>query len=345
MSIKNLSGIVDRIISKKIPFFYNGKWYYYKFPNSELRFKSSIIYEESYEQLKFDNILEEEIDYHLEEYDIADRSLKKFLEKQNKKIEDLKVDLFKNFYQERLRKDIKKKISHGNSQILKTMEQLHYLDRLTIENICTNIQNEFLLANGIFNRDNQLVFNYEDIKSIDQTLFSNMNSIIANKFLSTSEYKEVARSYAWRSMWNIKNHNVFDGPVCEWSEEQKTIANISQMYDNVYQHPDCPDDEIIEDDDALDGWSIYHNRKNKLERKQKGVNDLLDSKHKDAREVFMVAETQQDLENIISLNDTNSLNRMRSKMDFVKGQKGPVQESQLPDVQSDLMEQANKLRK
>lgn len=346
MSLKNLNGIVDRIISKRIPFIYNTKWYYYQFPDSELKFKSIIVYEEAYEQLKFDTILEEEIDYHLEEYDIADRSLKKFLEKQNKKLEDIKVELFQNFYQEKKKKDLKKKIAYMNGEILKTMEQLHYLDRLTIENICSNIQNEFLLANGIFDRDDKLVFNYNNINSIDQTLFGNMNSIIATKFLSSSEYKEVARSYAWRSMWNIKNHTIFVDPVCEWSEEQKTLVNISQMYDNVYQHPDCPDDEIIEDDDALDGWSIYHNRKNKLERKQKGVNDLLDGKHKDANEVFMVAETQQDLENIFSLNDANALGRIKSKMDFLSSKKGgQVREIELPDVQADLAQQSSNLRK
>lgn len=332
-------------MSRKIPFFYNGKWYYYRFPNSELKFKSSIIYEESYEQLKFDNILEDEIYDHLEEHELGDRSLKKFLENQNKKLENLKVDLFQSFYQEKKKKDIKKKIERMNIEILKTMEQLHYFDRLTIENICTNIQNEFLLANGIYTRDHELVFNYDDINSIDQTVFNNMNGIIASKFLSTHEYKEVARSYAWRSMWNIKGHCIFADPICEWSEEQKTLANVSQMYDNIYQHPDCPDDEIIEDDDALDGWSIYHNRKNKLEKKQKGVNDLLDSRHKDAKEVFMVAETQQDLENIYSLNDADSMNRIKTKMDFVNSRKGRVKEIELPDVQADLLQQASNLRK
>lgn len=344
MNLKNINSIIDRIISGRIYFTYNDSVYYYLFPDSSLKLKSSLLYEEHFEKFKYDNVLlEEDIDYHLAEYEIADNSLRKFIEQMGKKLDNLKVEYYENFYKDSKKKQLKSKIENTISSISKTESQLHYLDRLTIENICATIQNEYLFANGIYDTNNSLIFNYDNIDSIDQKLFSIFSQIISEKFLTITDFKTIARSNEWRIIWTIKNHPIFPGPVCDWTDEQKTLVTVSQSYDNIYQHPDCPEEDIIADDYALDGWSILQNRKIKEEKKQKGVDNVL-SRHKNAQEIFMVAESNQDLQNIIGLNDNIGLNKIQNRMSAVQ-KSGSVKESELPDVRIDLINQINQQNK
>ena len=347
MKLKNINSIIDRIVSRRIYFTYNDSVYYYLFPDSSLKLKSSLLYEEHFEKFKYDDVLlEEDIDYHLAEYQIADESLKKFIEQMGKKLDNIKVEYYENFYKDSKKKQLRSKIESTINSISKTESQLHYLDRLTIENICATIQNEYLFANGIYDNNNNLIFNYDNIDSIDQKLFTIFSQIISEKFLNIRDFKTIARSNEWRIIWTIKNHPIFPGPVCEWTDEQRTLVTISQSYDNIYQHPECPEEEIIDDDYALDGWSILQNRKIKEEKKQKGVDNIL-SRHKNAQEIFMVAETDQDLQNIMGLNNNIGLSKIQTRVSAVN-KSGSVKEGQLPDVRSDLVNQVreqNKTRK
>jgi hypothetical protein len=348
MNPSNINAIIDRIISKKIYFSYKDKIYYYKFPDIDIKLESNLIYEETFEQLKFEDIiLEEDVDNTLQEYEIVDYSLKKHLERLNKKLDDLKVELFSSFYIDSKKKKIKNSIKNLRKNIQEAENQSRYLDRLTIESICANIQNEFLLLNGIYTKDHSLVFNSDVLGNVDQNLFNNLGQEIAKKFLKGYEYRIVARSLSWKSLWGIKNHHIFEGSVSEWSDEQKTIVSISQMYDSIYQHPECPEDDIIQDDDAIDGWSIYHSRKIKEEKKKNGVSSKLD-RHKNAQEIFVVAETDEDIKSIIGMNDHTGFNRMKSKVDHAMvaaATQGTVREIDIPIVQSDLRQKSMEQRR
>lgn len=348
MNLNNINGIINRIISKKIYFYYKDTLYYYKFPDIDIKLQADLLYDETFEQLKFDDIiLEENLDYYLQEYEIVNFSLKDHLKRLNKKLDDLKIELFQNFFLTSKRKAVENKIKNLRRNIEEAEIQNYSLAKLTIENICANIQNDFLLLNGIFSSNHKLVFNSKDLTDVDQFLFNALSQEINKKFLKSSDYRLVARSSNWKALWNIKKHHIFDGSVASWSEEQKTMVGISQMYDSVYQHPDCPEDEIIEHDDALDGWSTYHSRKIKEEKKKNGVSSKLE-KHKNAQEVFVVANSQQDVEDIIGMNDSEGLGRMQSKINFVidkqkKSEK--VLEIEIPQVRSDLQKTLNEQRK
>ena len=43
--------------------------------------------------------------------------------------------------------------------------------------------------------------------------------------------------------------------------DQKNILILSRMYDNVQESLDCPADDIMQDDDMLDGWFIHQKNK------------------------------------------------------------------------------------
>lgn len=343
MKLRNISAVIDRIVSKKIYFSYKDNIYYYLFPNCELRLQSSLIYEDYYDKIKYDNLIQEDIDFYLQDYDIADMSLRKFLETKYKQLDNLKIELYENFFKTKESSAIRNKLKIIRNTILETEKQLHYLDSLTTEYLCSQRQNEFLFINGIYNSGHKLVFNYNNIDTIDEFTFNSMVGIINSKLLNSTDFRYIARSSEWISIWNIKNHRIFDEPVIQWSEEQKSLVAFSQMYDNIYQHLECPDDKIIEDDDALDGWSLYQKRKIQQEKKKKGVSSI-NEKHKNAGEIFIVAKDAQEFDHIMDMNDNEALNKMKQKFDYLEKNKGKtVREDELPDVRQSIQQEYAKM--
>lgn len=111
------------------------------------------------------------------------------------------------------------------------------------------------------------------------------------------------------------------------------------MYDRVYEHTECPDEEVIEDDDALDGWMLWQKKKSLQEKKIKGVDELLGSKGKNSSEVFLLANNNnEEIQEISELNDSESLQIYRSRVNKTMGSDRPINEYEFADVQ-------NKLRK
>ena len=101
------------------------------------------------------------------------------------------------------------------------------------------------------------------------------------------------------------------------------------MYDNIYEHPKCPPESIIEDDDVLDGWMLKE-RKIREKEKEEELVDARFSNLKEADEVFLPARTKTDVEKINNLNDT------RGKM--VKQQRNSVIQSKGKAVDADFQD-------
>jgi hypothetical protein len=113
------------------------------------------------------------------------------------------------------------------------------------------------------------------------------------------------------------------------------------MYDSAYEHPDCPNDKVIEDDDMFDGWMIYQRRENDKAKDKNRANKILEGKNLGkAQEVFLMANTNEEAQNIYNLNDNQSRNIIREREKMIS-HLGSVEHSKLPDVQRDLVIQSN----
>ena len=91
--------------------------------------------------------------------------------------------------------------------------------------------------------------------------------------ISSEQFRSVARSEPWRSMWNIgkKQGNAFGKAACDLTKDQVSLSSYSSMYDNVYESSEAPDEKVIEDDDCLDGWFISQRREYEKEKKKRQV--------------------------------------------------------------------------
>lgn len=159
------------------------------------------------------------------------------------------------------------------------------------------------------------------------------------------EIREIARTDPWRSIWsNCGGKNPFGRPSSCWSDEQLTLCSWSKLYDNIHKSPDCPPDEVIDDDDMLDGWLILQSRKRKEDANKKDAETGLNDKSRNASEVFIMAQTKEDAQKIESLNDpmTRAIKRQRNA---ILNKHGSVDHDKLPDVQQELMMQFNNLQR
>jgi hypothetical protein len=211
----------------------------------------------------------------------------------------------------------------------------------TLEGYASSIKNEYIICNTLY-KDNELVFGYNNnYKSY--TLFNSLVQHIDSVIITTELFKKLARSDIWRAYWNsCKYNNLFDKASIHLTDEQRALINISKMYDNIYEHPECPDDKILDDDDALDGWMIIQKRKNDKQKKQAQF-DESNPRLKNAGEVFLMASDQEDIQSISEMNSVEAKAILKEKMQFIDA-KGSVDDGELPDVKRDVQQAISALK-
>ena len=143
-------------------------------------------------------------------------------------------------------------------------------------------------------------------------------------------------------MWIAQKGDALGKPSCEWTDQQRYLVSFSKMYDNVYESTECPPEEVIEDDDILDGWFIKQ-RKDREESKQTKSSDHHFGSHKGQgnQELFVMARDQQEAQTISNQNDVTGKQIVQTRKELTKqaGEKG-IKDSEMPDVQRELQMQA-----
>jgi hypothetical protein len=73
------------------------------------------------------------------------------------------------------------------------------------------------------------------------------------------DIRAVARSGEWRIIWSSSRENLsdlFDRPISDLGVNQKLLTYWSKVYDTIYEDPDKPEEDIINDDEACDEWLL-----------------------------------------------------------------------------------------
>lgn len=342
MDNRLLSLYLSRILSGQYIFVHDNKTYKLIYPNINLKYDAELYAQEEFNKNKYNEwISQEEALNFLIEINLwpinGDELIKKF----EKQIEDHKIELYKNFLNPKKVKSLKNSIKSLNKTLSKYHTIRQSLDNVTVEGYCSTIKNQYMLVRSLYDSNDQPIFNLD--QEVDYHLLNSLSVIINDSILDISIFKYIARSEAWRSYWSANKNNLFEKSVVNWTDEQKMLSVISKMYDSAYEHPECPPDEVINDDDMFDGWMIMQRRKSEQEKSKNRTEELLSGKNLDnAKEVFLVANNKKEVENIYNLNDIQSRNIIKERTNVLTKTQQPIPESKLPDVQRDLVIQNNK---
>jgi hypothetical protein len=243
------------------------------------------------------------------------------LEQLDKEIDNQKYSLYMNFktFNLQAQKKDREKLVKLKAKQLERLTIRHGFDHLTLEGHAASIREEYIISRSI---------KEVPVRRLHFSLLSDILVEINKNSISLDKLRLVARVDPWRLHWSIYGHEIFTNyPL---TDEQKTVASFSQLYDNIHKHPECPDDSVIADDDMLDGWLVYCRKENQKNSKDKPRQ--ISSKIEEHKEVFMRAKNKEEAQAIYNQNDEEARAIVKSRQSVA----GVVKESQLPDRQLEL---------
>jgi hypothetical protein len=336
----NIDLYLSRILSGYYIFTYKKDKYKLIYPNINVKYLAELYIENEYEKNKFNNwIQEEEIIHSLISLGLwtfnGDENLKNI----ENQIEDIKVDLYKSHYNTTKLKSLRRQLSNTKNRYNYQYNTRHSFDQYTLKGYLDLLKNQYILAYSIYNLNDNLIFT--DIETIDYNSFNSISNIIYQNTIDTSMYRKIARSNLWNNYWSSNNSHLFNSAVINWTDEQKMLVMFTKMYENAREHSECPPDIVFEDDDLFDGWMISQRRENEKQKNKNRASKLLDNKNlKNANEVFLVADSQEEAQNVYDLNDPTSRHIIKERTSLINNN-NQIQEQNLPDVQRQLVMQRN----
>ncbi len=345
MNDADIEFYIYRIISGNLLFMHDNIEYELCSPSPIIRYKANLVYSNVIENEKYNDWFREEnlvpIIIHL---GLWPKDAPDMIKKLEKKVEDQKLELYKS-------RDMKSRVDFARRNLNFTRNQLNKLVSIksdfftnTLEGYALSIKNEYIVSKTLYSNNSIVFKNQNQSNQCSYQKFIKLVSKINNNIINYETHKTIARSALWRAHWNCNKKQVFKGCVADWTDDQRTLVGISQMYDSVYEHPESPPEHVIKDSDMLDGWMVYHRRKVDREKKQQNIENR-HSKLANASEVFLMAgEDGMSREDILDLNDPGAQAQMKQKFAYINQHK-TVQESELPEVKRELMNQQAQLLK
>lgn len=268
------------------------------------------------------------------------------LRKLPKEIEDFKVALYKATFKSNEKATIRKALEIAKEKYQSLNEQRHTWDYLTINGSASLCRSKYVIACSLFHPNGKPAFDCDPDTFWEQqtNLLEQAIGCWYQNRLNENEMRELARTEPWRSIWALRNNekSLFGIPVIEYTEEQRGVVGWSQMFDSIYEHPERPSDDIITDDDALDGWMIEQRR---LHQKKMNAADgeslIKNDKIKNSEEVYLIADTAKDAAKIDDMNDAHSMAIKKQRFRKLK-ERGELNEAEMPDTKQKIrMQQAS----
>lgn len=328
--------ILNRIIQGRLRLRFGDLVLFVYQPSQEIIEESFDIYETAYEEAYFSgSFVEEERLELLIKNDMWSPLDDKQADQISKDVEELKVQAYKTFFKKKQLLGIKRSIRNMERKESLLRSRKSAFEKITCKGLASYAKSSWIIQHTTKDVDGN-PYNFSKI-----SLSKIMNSYMQES-ISPEVYRGIARSSTWRSMWNgsKKRDSVFGKPACDLTSEQISLISYSMMYDNVYESPDSPKEEIIEDDICLDGWFITQRRKHEKDKASAQADAALTNpKIANSQEIFMMASDQREANEIFDLNSAGSRQVLRQRQQQVKehADKGDLNFKDLADVKQTRM--------
>lgn len=261
-----------------------------------------------------------------------------------KDIERLKVELFQNKNKSDWVQQIKKYLSAGKKQLNELLERKHQYFENSCEGLSQVEKIKKLIELSCYKEDNTAYVKYDfaDIP-IDYII-----KLYGYQLLSETTVRELARSEPWRSTWILKDSNAYElfaNKGKQLTQDQRSLLIWSKMYDNVQESIDAPSDDVIEDDDMLDGWFILQRKKRDQEKAKSDIEKMTsNSKISNSSEIFVMAHNKKDADKINNSNNFAAQKVKQQRSQLIQN-KGIAEDSDFQDQQLRATQQSNEMYK
>lgn len=294
----------------------------------EQALKASSVYNKSYHEAQSEGVMTEDemLNWMISE-GFWHKQNEIRIEKLQKQADDIKVSLFQNFTDKKMIKTLRFALRETEFKLNQEYAKKHAFFTNTCESFASLEKNNWTIQNTTYLEDKPYTFGDED------DVF-NISSEIQKCILKEGIIRELARTEPWKSIWSIHktigNKLFLNSDNEELTINQKSLVIWSKLYDNIYESIDCPQDEIIQDDDCLDGWFIHQNRKREKEKKQKDIEEKMGPRVKGSQEVFVMSSSKEEAQNIYDVNSTQARNIIKQR-DAEISKAGTIEHHRLSD--------------
>lgn len=336
--MKDYTYAIARILSGKVFVEYNSQKFYIIQPDFFQLAQSEQIYKESLAKASLLGCLTQKDMLDVLLYNnIWLPSYQKELDDFPHKIEDLQVELYNSFINFKRVDMIRKQLSNLRKRFEFLNSILNNYFVFTAEAIANNERLKINIWNGLYNIVDNSKVDYPISLVNDAFLNHILHQYIQNK-IDNLEIREISKNAQWKIKWlNYKVLHNFPFDISRMTEEQELLIMWSRYYDNILESGECPSNQVVEDNDMIDGWAIIQNKKNnkdKIDIHTKG----------NASEVFIVADTKEDAKRVHEMNDTYSEMLRKQKLALV-AKKGIIEDQNLPESRREIIAQAMEKRR
>ena len=339
---------VSRIMAGKIGIKIDGKTHFIGVPDPYDKYIAQEVFFASKRDAGFYGVFtEEDIQDVMIEKELWTQEEEEELESLPKRLENLKVGLYESMMKEKIFKATRKTLNNEKKAYKDLVIKKSSFNNFTQTGVANTLKLQYLLYTSIINKKGEYKYDGDDFWKEEHKKIEDIFKTYLAAQIDEEIIRELARTEPWRSYWGAAKTegSVFGKSASELNAEQRSLINWSKFYDSIQEHMEAPTDEVIQDDDLLDGWLILQNRKREREKLEKEVDKKI-GKNKGAQEVYVMADSQEHADKIHSLNNPMARNivKRREKQMDAAGEKG-VHEQDLSDAKQRMKNQAYEQRK
>lgn len=327
--------LLYRIIQGRLRLPFLGSDFYLYEPDNDILEESYDVYKEAYDEAYFDgHYIKEELKEVLFYNEMWSPEDDKIAEEAQNEIETLKVYAYENYYNVPVLRNTKLGIRAQEANFKKHKSKFHSLDHISCEGVASLAKSVWIISKTIKDKAGNSI----DPENISLT---KVMEYYNSKMIDTSEHRYIARNDPFRGMWLAGNRqsSVFDRPSIHLTRDQLSLCQFSSMYDNVNESSESPAEDVINDDDCLDGWFIVQRREYEKSKNKKDMEKLLgNSKVANSQEIFLMAKDQHTAKKIGDMNDVVGKGVIASRNAQIDSA-GEVKHTMLTDVQRDIQSQ------
>ena len=303
----------------------------------------SLIIESKYKEIYNDAILsggltDDDILLYMTSNNMWSLEKQKELDELPDKIDNLKMDLYLAYVEYRKRDNIKKSIDNSRKRLLTLLEIKHSLDEHSCVGVAALTKQIYTVGYGAKYIDGTAVWPNDSFLQEDNNKILSLIKQYNMQILDDNTIRKISHGSDWKSIWGLSKNirDIFEvSSILYLTEEQKSLVSWTQLYDNIRESQECPDDVVISDDDMLDGWLILQNKN----KNSKTKNDDLTSKHGNANEVFVMVENPDDINRVNNLNTAQGKIIKKQRFDMIN-KLGTVSEEDFADSKQAILSKA-----
>ena len=338
--------LISRIIAGCFRFAVDGCYYLVRQPGRLRRYKAQQVYDEAIREAELEGLLtDDEIMVMMRSQGLWEDSHDKTIETIKKDIEELKIGLFKSFFRSKEKEITRKTLLSAKREMSRLMSLRSSYSHMGITGYAQIARTRYLVGCGLMDDKGKRLWANDDFYGQNTSLLDDAVELYSASQIGESLMRSIARSEHWISVWSCRttSSGIFGRAAADLTDEQRHLLSWSQLYESVQEHANPPSNDIISDDDAFDGWMIIQKRERERQRRESSAESAISGlKLPDSGDIFLVAETDEDIKNIESLNGPQAAAIKRERLAYI-AKKGEVEEQNMPDSRREVQLMANRV--